>query len=303
MMSNRIVEISNPKSQKQIMSKLISMFQKYHVRNFTFKKMLLGHYGPAGIIHLLFSDISFVWLMISTQVIDIAYFVLSYSCKLVCNLNVDYCPYPIVCSEYSTFNVELMRSRKPFPFNSHATFSHSLTGAITLTIPFTILYALIHGRGKRSLLSLYVILLLGVASHWALDVLVHRPDMSILPPLIALKIGYGTWQNWTLWENYWLEMSSVIIGFIALTVAHFRFGGPRFRFWIVALVYLALSGAITYIVYFGDDLAKKADSVIDGSVSPPDQTPVIFTIYTIITIISIFLQVDTQKKKESIKSQ
>ena len=163
--------------------------------------MYQGHYGPAGVIHFLYTDISFPWLIISTQIIDIAYFILVYCCKLFCNMDIQNCPYPIVCSEYTLYNADLMRAGKPFPFSGRVEFTHSLTGALALTLPFTLLYQYINGRGKRSFASLYSILLLGVSSHWLLDTLVHRPDMAILPPLTKTLVGYGTWQDWSIWSN------------------------------------------------------------------------------------------------------
>src|SRR3989338_9495414 len=74
--------------------------------------MIQGHYGPAGLLYLLFQDISFVWLMISTQVIDIVFFIFILICNFFCKTNKDTCSVPYVCSEYSSYNVSLMRENK-----------------------------------------------------------------------------------------------------------------------------------------------------------------------------------------------
>jgi hypothetical protein len=72
----------------------------------------------------------------------------------------------------------------------HADFTHSMAGALLLSAvlgavcwPFW---------GKRSALVIGLV----AVSHWALDLLVHRPDLPILPAnaLNLPKLGLGLWQ-------------------------------------------------------------------------------------------------------------
>jgi len=71
--------------------------------------------------------------------------------------------------------------------------SHSLVGALAWSFLFATAYQ-IFGRGETSFRARRrssILLGLGVFSHWVLDVLVHRPDVPILPH--GPYIGLGLW--------------------------------------------------------------------------------------------------------------
>lgn len=68
-------------------------------------------------------------------------------------------------------------------------FTHSLVGAIFWGILFGLVYYFI----KKNL-KVAVLLALLVISHWFLDLLVHIPDLPILPGE-GLKVGLGLWNS------------------------------------------------------------------------------------------------------------
>jgi hypothetical protein len=71
--------------------------------------------------------------------------------------------------------------------------SHSLVGALVWSFLFATAYQLF-GRGERDFAARRRSALLlgaGVFSHWVLDVLVHRPDVPVLPH--GPYIGLGLW--------------------------------------------------------------------------------------------------------------
>lgn len=137
--------------------------------------MIQGHYGPAGLLHFFFRDISFTWLMISTQIIDMVFFAFVLCCKFVCKMEIHSCPQPLACLEYSSYNVSLMRENQAVPFNAQNDISHSLSGTLIWTLVFTGIYVLVNWRNNsRSFVSLYGIFFLSISSHWLLDVVVRR---------------------------------------------------------------------------------------------------------------------------------
>ncbi len=72
----------------------------------------------------------------------------------------------------------------------HADYTHSLVGALVLSVAFGLLAAIPLGRRNG--------LILGAVSfsHWVLDLLFHRQDMPILPGDIGgmPRLGLGLWQ-------------------------------------------------------------------------------------------------------------
>jgi len=72
----------------------------------------------------------------------------------------------------------------------HADYTHSLLGAVLLSALFGAAAALVWGRRAGVVLGAVVF------SHWMLDLIVHRPDMPLLPGYIAggRKFGFGLWR-------------------------------------------------------------------------------------------------------------
>jgi hypothetical protein len=72
----------------------------------------------------------------------------------------------------------------------HADYTHSLVGAVALSAVFGA--AFVFQWGLRS----GVVLGLVSFSHWALDLIVHRADMPLLPGDVGQfpRLGFGLWQ-------------------------------------------------------------------------------------------------------------
>ena len=75
----------------------------------------------------------------------------------------------------------------PFDFYDYP-FSHSLVGALGWAAIFSLGYFAV--RGNRIGAG---ILAIGVASHWVLDVITHRPDLPVLPN--GPYVGLGLWNS------------------------------------------------------------------------------------------------------------
>ncbi len=109
---------------------------------------------------------------------------------------------------------------------------HSLLGAAGWAAGFALLLRLVNGRWDAGLIGGAVVL-----SHWLLDLLVHRPDLTLAggpPPL-----GLGLWN--LPWVEIPLELTITFGGlayFIARTRAHGAAG--RWLPWLLAAVLAAL---------------------------------------------------------------
>ncbi len=73
----------------------------------------------------------------------------------------------------------------------HADWSHSLIGALALSLAFAAVVAFRYGGRSAGILGLVVF------SHWILDVLMHRGDMPILPGGAGdlPRLGFGLWRS------------------------------------------------------------------------------------------------------------
>ncbi len=120
----------------------------------------------------------------------------------------------------------------PLEFSSYP-FSHSLVSATGLSIVFGLLYFCFR-RYKRGAL----IAGLCVLSHWALDALVHRPDLPVLPGG-NLYVGLGLW-------NYVVGSVAVEFGiFLAGLAVYLRVtaAGDRrgtYGLWLFVMIVVVL---------------------------------------------------------------
>jgi hypothetical protein len=72
----------------------------------------------------------------------------------------------------------------------HANYTHSLLGAALLAIVFGAFFAWRWGRRLGLMLAAVVF------SHWLLDLLVHRPDLPLLPGGGGgVRLGIGLWRT------------------------------------------------------------------------------------------------------------
>jgi hypothetical protein len=73
----------------------------------------------------------------------------------------------------------------------HADYTHALLGALVLSALFGVVAGVPWGRRTGLVLAAVVF------SHWLLDLIVHRPDMPILPGNAGHlpRLGFGLWRH------------------------------------------------------------------------------------------------------------
>jgi hypothetical protein len=125
----------------------------------------------------------------------------------------------------------------------HADYTHSLVGALVLSLVFALPAAWRWGRQAAGVLGAVVF------SHWLLDLLVHRHDMPLLPgaPAGTPLFGFGLWR-WPL-VTAAAELALVLWGAIAYlraAVATARAHDPtRLRRARIAAGAVLVSGLLT----------------------------------------------------------
>ena len=133
--------------------------------------MIAGHYGVAAAVKASAPQVPLWALMLATVWLDVLFV-------------------PLLLAGVETFG--------PAPGTTggyggsiiHAGYTHSLVGALLASAAFGALFARRWGRRAAIVLSAVAF------SHWLLDLVVHRPDMPILPgnagdlPLL----GLGLWR-------------------------------------------------------------------------------------------------------------
>ncbi len=133
----------------------------------------------------------------------------------------------------------------PLDFISYP-YSHSLAAAVLWALVFGGVYYAIR-RYRRGAL----VVAAGVASHWLLDAIVHRPDLPLYPGS-ATRIGFGLWNSLaaTLAVEGVLFALCVYV-YLAVTRARDRTGS------------LALWGLIAFLllIYFGNLFGPPPPSV------------------------------------------
>lgn len=124
----------------------------------------------------------------------------------------------------------------------HADYTHSLVGMIALSV----ILGVLAGRfwGKRS----GVVIGLVSASHWLLDLIVHRADMPILPGNIGdlPRLGLGLWR--IPQASVAIELALVLVGAwlywrAASQVARNQGKGKHAA--LIATTLIAIFGALT----------------------------------------------------------
>lgn len=127
----------------------------------------------------------------------------------------------------------------PFEFY-HYPFTHSLLGVIFWAVLIGLVFYFIRKSVKGSLL-----LGILVISHWVLDFITHRPDLSLAP-------GSGTYLGLGLWNSFYgsliVELAIFAGGMILYLItsrAKDKIG--RYAFWSLA-VFLVV---ITFNNYYG----------------------------------------------------
>jgi membrane-bound metal-dependent hydrolase YbcI (DUF457 family) len=131
--------------------------------------MFAGHFGLAAAVKAKEKKVPLWALMLGTQLLDVAFVPLFLSGKETIDA--------VAGDGYGGGLI-------------HAEYTHSLVGALVLALAAGLLGRLVWSRRTGTVIGLVVF------SHWLLDLIVHRPDLPILPgnwgglPLL----GFGLWQ-------------------------------------------------------------------------------------------------------------
>ena len=132
--------------------------------------MLAGHFGLAAIVKSREPQVPLWALMLSTQLLD-AIFIVLYAFNI------------------ETFEKVQGTSGGYGELVIHADYTHSLVGALAISLVAMLVAAIPWGRRNGLIIGAMVF------SHWILDILVHRGDMPILPgnAYNLPKVGLGLW--------------------------------------------------------------------------------------------------------------
>jgi hypothetical protein len=144
--------------------------------------MLAGHFGLAAAVKSREPQVPLWSLMLCTQLLDVIFVVLY-------GLGIEsFTPVPGTNGGYGNF---IFR----------ADYTHSLVGALALSVAVMIVAMIPWGRRNGLILGAMVF------SHWILDLLVHRGDMPILPGNAGNlpRLGLG------LWAIPWLSVLAELI--------------------------------------------------------------------------------------------
>ncbi len=132
--------------------------------------MFLGHYGVGFGAKKLVPGISLAVLFIAAQFLDLLWPVM----LLLGFAHVEIKPG--------------ITKMTPLDFTSYP-ISHSLLMALLWGVLFGLIAWAVLKKTKPA-----IIIALLVPSHWFLDLLVHRPDLPLVPGL-SLKVGFGAWNS------------------------------------------------------------------------------------------------------------
>ncbi|AST89875.1 permease [Sutcliffiella cohnii] len=147
--------------------------------------MFAGHFGVATVVKSKYPELPLWSLLVSTQLLDLVF--IPFSLGGLESIE------PIGEGGYGSMAI-------------NAFYTHSLVGALIISL----LAGIISGQfwGKNS----GVIIGLVSFSHWILDLIVHRPDLPILPGNIGdlPLLGFGLWNSFI--GSFLLEFLLIAVG-------------------------------------------------------------------------------------------
>lgn len=145
--------------------------------------MFVGHYGPAFALKRWAPRTPLVVLLVAVQLVDVAW-------SILVATGVE--QLRIVPGITASNALDLV----------HMPYTHSLVAALVWAAAAGLAAARAFGRRAGLAIAL------AVASHWLLDLLVHRPDLPLLDD--SLRVGLGLWNQ--RWLALALELLSLLGG-------------------------------------------------------------------------------------------
>ncbi|TSE13747.1 permease [Mesorhizobium intechi] len=151
--------------------------------------MIAGHFGLAAAVKARRPSVPFYGLMLATAWLDIVFV-----------------PLLLTGAEGLVKAPDAQAAGYGAAF-IHAWYTHSLLGAIVLSTIFGAFFAPRYGRTAAVVVGAVAF------SHWLLDLIVHRPDLPLLPAnaLDLPLLGFGLWRYPTVSAG--LELLIVVAGF------------------------------------------------------------------------------------------
>lgn len=133
--------------------------------------MIAGHFGFAAAVKSRERAAPTWALMLATVWLDIVFV-------------------PLLAMKIEGFTPAADATRKYGGLIIHADYTHSIVGALLLAVIFGVCAAMAWSKRVGMVLGAVVF------SHWALDLLVHRADMPVLPANYGdlPKLGFGLWR-------------------------------------------------------------------------------------------------------------
>lgn len=171
--------------------------------------MFIGHYGLGFMIKRKFREIPLWILFLSVQLMDVIAFILVF--------------FGVEKAAYRNNDNPFFRNNLDLPY------SHSLVGAVLLSVIVYLICIIIKRRSWALIIALCVL------SHWMIDFVVHTPDLSIF--FGHIKTGLGLWNYPYL--SFSLEIILVLSGWLIL------------RYWnaVSCLLLFLLIGSFTGMIF------------------------------------------------------
>lgn len=180
--------------------------------------MFVGHYGAALALNSAERRAPLVLLFLGVQFVDLLFF-------------------PLVAA-----GVERMSIIPNATASTHFTldsmpYTHGLVASVAWSaLAFVVTYVVL-GGGRPGRVSVSFVLAASVLSHWALDLIVHTPDLPLMTNQ-STKLGIGLWNN--VFLTYALE-TVLLVGGLWLYMRSTRPGkGLLAKYGMPAFVVLLL---------------------------------------------------------------
>jgi uncharacterized membrane protein (UPF0136 family) len=131
----------------------------------------------------------------------------------------------------------------------HADYTHSIVGMILLGAALGVAFLPRWGRRVATVIALVAM------SHWALDLIVHRPDMPVLPGNLGNlpRLGFGLWAQPGI--TALLELALVVTGMLmywrAATQVSIAAGQTTTRATLCAALCVVFGVLVLYLDYSG----------------------------------------------------